>query len=74
MMEIANKYISEAVFIVSYQLDKNIRFMQPKAEEVFRSLIPIQSSQTNLPDDFDPQAPRILFQSKHKILAISQVV
>lgn len=66
--------MSRVVYAVQFkQRDTEIRLHQSDAERAFRDLFGTQSEQTNLPDDFDPNAPRIIFQSNHKSLVITQL-
>lgn len=73
MIDLQKAYISEAVYVASNELDKRIRYKQELAEEAFSSFISAQSQQTNVPDDFDPAQPRIIFQSARKQMLISQI-
>lgn len=73
MSIISKGYISQAVLIVGHDLDKRIRYKQEQAEGIFGPLFGMQSQQTNLPDDFDPAAPRLIFQHGKKQLIVSQV-
>lgn len=73
MIDLHKAYISQAIYVASNVLDKRIRYKQEQAEEAFGSFISAQSQQTNLPDDFDPAQPRIIFQSGPKQMIISQI-
>jgi hypothetical protein len=74
MVDVATKYISDATYVVRFKTrNVQIRLKQGDAEKAFGRLFPTQSQQTNLPDDFDPNAPRIIFRAPHKTLSISQV-
>jgi hypothetical protein len=70
---IANRYISEAAVIVSFNRDTTVRLKQPKAEEAFKNIINKASMNTNLPDDSDPSNPRIIFRDTLKEIVISQI-
>lgn len=75
-LDLQQPYISQAICIVSYKLDKDIRYTQKSAEDCFGPLFSAQSQQTNVPDDFDPNAPRLVFQTGQagsKQLLLSQV-
>lgn len=50
-----------------------MRFRVAEAEKCFREMFNSQAEQTNLPDEVDPNAPRILFQDNHKSLFLTQV-
>lgn len=73
MVDLTKAYISQAVYLVGHQPDKRVRYRQEEAEQAFRSLFSTQSQQTNVPDEVDPSAPRLLFQAPHKQLLLSQV-
>ncbi|WP_223555310.1 hypothetical protein [Pseudomonas sp. BF-R-01] len=73
MIDLQKAYISQAIYLVSNVLDKRIRYRQEEAENSFSSLIAAQSQQTNLPDDFDPSQPRLVFQSAQKQMVVSQI-
>lgn len=73
MIELHKAYISQAIYVASNVLDKRIRYKQESAEDAFGSFISAQSQQTNLPDDFDPTQPRLLFQAGQKQIFISQI-
>ncbi|NMG29444.1 hypothetical protein [Aromatoleum evansii] len=69
-----NKYISQAIYAVRFrERDDGVRLKQAEAEKAFSSFMGGQSNQTNVPDNFDPNAPRIVFQGNHKGLLISQL-
>ncbi|MHB8292239.1 MAG: hypothetical protein ACYDEG_07225, partial [bacterium] len=70
---IANRYISEAAVVVSFNRDTAVRLKQPKAEESFKNIINKASMNTNLPDDSDPSNPRIIFRDTLKEIVISQI-
>jgi len=53
-------------------LEKRVRFDQATAEEAFGEIVGVQSQQTNIPDEFDPTQPRIMFPSERKSIWISQ--
>ncbi|WP_346397470.1 hypothetical protein [Pseudomonas syringae] len=73
MIDLQKAYISQAIYVAANELDKRIRYKQEAAEEAFGSFISAQSQQTNIPDDFDPTQPRLIFQSAHKQMVVSQV-
>ncbi|MHB1646936.1 MAG: hypothetical protein ACYCSW_10610 [bacterium] len=70
---IANRYISEAAVVVSFNRDTTVRLKQPKAEAAFKNIINKASMNTNLPDDSDPSNPRIIFRDTFKEIVISQI-
>lgn len=68
------KYLAQVIYVARFrERDATVRFMQADAERAFSPLLNCQSTQTNVPDNFDPNSPRIVFQSGHKTLVISQV-
>lgn len=70
----SNSYASNIAYLLSFQSPvAKIRFEQAKAEEAFAGIVNGQSQQTNVPDQADPNQPRILFQSEKKSIAISQL-
>ncbi|MBI3938354.1 MAG: hypothetical protein HY323_15355 [Betaproteobacteria bacterium] len=73
MVDLSKKYISEVIYVVSYERDVHVRLRQADAEQVFKTLFPVQSIQVNMPDEFDPQVPRIVFQAPRRQLTISQI-
>ncbi|CAM3805748.1 hypothetical protein CCOS865_01852 [Pseudomonas reidholzensis] len=74
MFDMKKAYISQAVYQAAYDIDTRIKYKQELADDAFGSFIQSQSHQTNLPDDFDPAQPRLLFQNSHKQLLISQTL
>lgn len=74
MGDIKNKYIENATYVVSFQRDEKIRLRQADVEKAFGTIFPnVQSIQTNVPDNFDPNAPRFIMQTTKKNLTVSQV-
>ena len=74
MVELKNKYIDSATYVVTFQMNEKIRLKQADAEKAFGSMFPsVQSIQTNVPDDYDPTAPRLIMQVAKKTLTITQV-
>ncbi|MGO4366419.1 hypothetical protein [Pseudomonas sp. PAB10] len=73
IVDVKKGYISQAIYLVRNAQDKRVRYQQEQAEEIFGACFSAQSQQTNLPDDFDPNAPRLIFQGGHKQLVLSQV-
>lgn len=51
--------IGQAVFVVGYKRDPTIRTKQFDIEKALEPLIKVPSVNTNLPDDYNPQAPRV---------------
>lgn len=74
MTKLVKQYISRAVYLVSFKaVEEKIRLRQADAERAFGLMFNVQSQQTNVPDAFDPNAPRIVFSANHKSLGITQV-
>lgn len=74
MVDLKNKYIDSATYVVTFQRNEEVRLKQADAEKAFGSMFPdVQSIQTNIPDDYDPDAPRLIMQVAKKTLTISQV-
>lgn len=74
MDDIKNKYIDNATYVVSFQRDEKIRLRQADVEKAFGPMFSnVQSISTNLPDDYDPNAPRFIMQTAKKNLTVSQV-
>ncbi|OFZ66436.1 MAG: hypothetical protein A2V79_08995 [Betaproteobacteria bacterium RBG_16_56_24] len=72
-MKFENKYISEAICLIQYKaIDGKIRHRVADAESAFADIFSGQSQQTNVPDNTDPNIPRLIFQGGHKQLSISQ--
>jgi hypothetical protein len=73
MLNLKNKSIIQVLFIVNYVRDLAIRTKQFDIEKVLVPLITTPSFNTNLPDDFNPQAPRVIFQQNHMSIHFSQL-
>lgn len=72
-MKFGKKYISEVICIAQFKnIDVKIRHKIGDAEEAFKGMFPEQSQQTNVPDHFDPNQPRLIFHAGKKQLFISQ--
>ena len=72
-MKFENKYISEVICLVQYKaIDGKVRHQVADAESAFSGMFSGQSQQTNVPDDTDPNIPRLIFQAGPKQLSISQ--
>lgn len=72
-MDLRKAYINQAILLVQHATDNRLRYRQEEAEKAFSSVMNVQSQQTNVPDDFDPNAARLLFQSSSKQLMLSKV-
>lgn len=72
-MKFEKKYISEVICLVQYRvIDAKIRHQVADAENAFSGMFSGQSQQTNVPDETDPNIPRLIFQAGQKQLSISQ--
>jgi len=60
MLKLENKSIAQAIFVVGYKRDLGIRTKQFEIEKAFKSLIPAVSVNTNIDDNANPQAARII--------------
>lgn len=73
-LQTISRYISQTLIVINYERNQKIRLKQADAEKAFARLFPnSQSSQTNVPDEFEPSVPRIVFNAAPKELTISQV-
>lgn len=73
MIALAKPFLREITYLLNYKSNApKIRFEQARAEAVFSNFIGVQSQQTNVPDDADPNIARIIFQGSKKQIAISQ--
>lgn len=74
MINLDQPKIADLTYALNFkELDQRMRFAQGEAESSFGGLISGQSHQTNVPDTFDPNAPRIVFASSTKSIVISQL-
>jgi hypothetical protein len=72
MAELGKAYIGQSILFTQHPIDNRVRFRQEEAEAAFSSVLNVQSQQTNLPDDADPGAPRLIFNSNNKQVLISK--
>ncbi len=72
MAELGKAYIGQSILFTQHPVDPRVRFRQEEAEAAFSPVMNVQSQQTNLPDDVDANAPRLIFQSNNKQLLISK--
>lgn len=73
MLDLANKSISQVLFVIGYKRDSAIRTKQFDIEKVLSPLIVGSSVNTNLPDDFNPQAPRVTLRQGRLSVHFSQL-
>lgn len=73
MTELNQPFLSQVTYLLNFRsIAQKIRFEQAQAEDAFAKFIGVQSTQTNVPDDADPNLARIVFQTNKKSIAISQ--
>lgn len=74
MPNLREPYLAGASYLLEFAAPvMRVRFEQARAEAAFGSIVHVQSEQTNVPDSEDPMAPRIVFPSEKKSIAISQL-
>ncbi len=73
MLDPAKKQIAQAVFVVGYKRDATIRTKQFEIERALQPLISQPTINTNLADDANPQAPRVVVQTENMLVHFSQV-
>ena len=73
MLNLANKSISQVLFVISYTRDSTIRTKQFDIEKALTPLIVGSSVNTNLSDDFNPQAPRVILEQGKLSVHFSQL-
>lgn len=70
---LTTKSIAQAVFVIGYARHNSIRMKQFEIEKALAPLIGGPSVNTNLPDDFNPQAPRVTFTQGPVAVHFSQI-
>lgn len=66
--------LAAASFLIEFSSPvQGMRFHQKLAEDAFSTFIGVQSQQSNVPDNIDPNLPRIAFYSERKSILISQL-
>ncbi|WP_031435883.1 hypothetical protein [Methylobacter tundripaludum] len=73
MLNVGNKSIAQALFVIGFPRDSTIRTKQFDIEKALAPLFDGSSVNTNLPDDFNPLAPRVTLQQKQVSAIFSQV-
>ena len=73
MIGTTNKTIVQALFIIGYERDFKIRTKQFEIEKVLEPLFKNSSVNTNLPDDFNPHAPRVTLTQGNVSVYFSQL-
>ena len=69
----SKKSIGQAVFVVGYDRDSTVRIKQFEIEKALASLIGGPSVNTNIPDDFNPQMPRVTLGQNSITAHFSQI-
>jgi hypothetical protein len=67
------KSIGQAVFVVGYARDSTIRTKQFDIEKALAPLIDGPSVNTNIPDEYNPQAPRVTLAKNRVAAHFSQI-
>ncbi len=73
MLNLGNKSIAQALFVIGFTKDTSIRTKQFDIEKALTPLFSEPSVNTNLPDNFNPLAPRVTLKHKHISAVFSQV-
>jgi len=73
MLNLGNKSIAQALFVIGFTKDSTIRTKQFDIEKAFTSFVNSPSVNTNLPDDFNPQAPRVTLREGQVSVVFSQI-
>ncbi len=73
MLNLTNKSISQVLFVIGYMRDSTIRIKQFDIEKALLPLIGGSSVNTNLPDDFNPQVPRVTLRQGKLSVHFSQL-
>lgn len=73
MLNLTSKSINQALFVISYMKDSTIRTKQFDIEKALSPLIVASSVNTNLPDEFNPQASRVILRQGKLSVHFSQL-
>jgi hypothetical protein len=73
MLNLTSKSINQALFVIGYMKDSAIRTKQFDIEKALSPLIVGSSVNTNLPDDFNPQMPRVTLRQGKLSVHFSQL-
>lgn len=65
--------LSSCHAVVSYKLDRKIRYKLEAVENAFKSLLGADAKNLNVPDDADPNVARFILQKSTKKIAVTQV-
>jgi len=63
MLKLENKSIAQAIFVAGYKRDLEIMTKQFEIEKAFKSIIPAVSVNTNIDDNANPQAARVILSN-----------
>jgi len=65
--------ITNCIYLLNFRsLAEKVRFDQQAAEEAFSGFVGGGSQQTNVPDEMDPNLPRIILAGKSRFVSVSQ--
>lgn len=67
------QYLANATCVISFALDKQIRYRVSDIEQAFQGVLGGQATSTNVADAAPPALPRFTMQSGPKQLSISQI-
>jgi hypothetical protein len=73
MLNAEKKSITQALFVIGFERDFSIRTRQFDIENVLQPLVKSPSINTNLPDDFNPTAPRVTLGREQVSVHFSQI-
>jgi len=73
MLNFSKKSISQAVFVIGFERDVSIRTKQFEIEKAMMSLVSGPSVNTNIPDEFEAQMPRVTMNYGDVAIHFSQV-
>lgn len=73
MLNLPKKLISQAIFVIGFDRDLTVRTRQFEIEKAMTSLVNAPSVNTNIPDDFNPQAPRVTMSGGDISVQFSQI-
>lgn len=73
MLNLGNKSIAQVLFVIGFTRDSTIRTKQFDIEKALAPLFGGSSVNSNLPDDFNPLAPRVTLKQKQVSAIFSQI-
>lgn len=66
-------YVAQATFVVSFAVDRSIRYKVAEIERAFQGVFTAQAVSTNVPDTGPISIPRFTMQSGPKQISVSQI-